>query len=112
PRLVVALTPAPNVTGDPNAGRELFRAGACPTCHTLRGVSEANGIVGPNLTNITLRPTLAGGAIQNTPENLARWIKNAPAIKPGIAMPAFDNLSDQQTRDLAAFLYSVPYNVQ
>jgi len=60
---------------------------------------------------MTLRPTIGGGAIQNSPDNLARWIKNAPSIKPGIAMPAFDTLTDQQTRDLAAFLYSVPYNL-
>jgi len=73
---------------------------------------QASGVIGPNLTNITLRPTLGGGAIQNTPENLARWIKNAPSVKPGIAMPAFESLTDQQVRDLAAFLYSVPYNVQ
>jgi len=109
--LVAALTPAPNVSGDPNAGRQLFATGACPSCHTLRGVPQANGVTGPNLTNITLRPTLAGGELQNTPENLARWIKNAPSIKPGIAMPPFESLTDQQTRDLAAFLYSVPYNV-
>ena len=109
------LTPAPNVPGNPDAGRQLFLAGTnpqCPSCHTLRSVPQATGIIGPNLTNITLRPTIGGGgAIQNTPENLARWIRNAPSIKPGIAMPAFDTLTDQQARDLAAFLYSVPYNV-
>ena len=87
-------------------------SGACPSCHTLRGVPSASGVVGPNLTNITLRPTFGGGVIQNTPDNLARWIRNAPSIKPGIAMPPFeDQLSEQQSRDLAAFLYSGPYNL-
>jgi cytochrome c1 len=61
---------------------------------------------------MTLRPTIAGGVIQNTPENLARWISNAPSIKPGTAMPPFPTLTDQQTRDIAAFLYAVPYNPQ
>jgi cytochrome c oxidase subunit 2 len=78
----------------------------------LRGVSEATGIIGPNLTNITLRPTLAGGAVPNTPENLARWMMNPPALKEGAAMPPIQSLSEQQARDVAAFLYSVPFNAQ
>ena len=110
PRLLAVLTPAPRVAGDPNAGRQLFAANGCAACHTLRGVPQANGIAGPNLSNITLRPTLAAGAVPNTPENLANWIKNAPSMKPGTAMPPFESLTDPQTRDLAAFLYSGPYN--
>ena len=86
--------------------------GGCGTCHTLRGVPEATGIIGPNLTNITLRPTLAGGAVPNTPENLVRWIMNPPGLKEGAAMPPMQSLSEQQARDIAAFLYSVPFNAQ
>jgi len=112
------LTPAPNVPGNPEAGRQLFTSSTvfppsgCGTCHTLRGVPEATGVIGPNLTNITLRPTLAGGAVPNTPENLVRWIMNPPALKEGAAMPPMQSLSEQQARDVAAFLYSVPFNAQ
>jgi cytochrome c1 len=70
---------------------------------------NATGAIGPNLTNMVLRPTLAGDQIQTTPENLARWIVNPVAMKPDTKMPAL-GVSDQEARDLAAFLYSLPYN--
>ncbi len=107
PRL--ALTPAPNVPGDPNHGRELFLARGCGGCHTLYGVEGATGVAGPNLTNVTLRPTIAGNTIPNTPENLARWIMDPPSLKPGTAMPSL-GLSQQEAQDVAAFLSSLPYN--
>jgi cytochrome c len=58
---------------------------------------------------MVLRPTIAGDQIPNTPENLARWIVNPPALKPGSPMPVL-GITDPEARDLAAFLYSVPYN--
>lgn len=112
-----ALTPAPNVPGDPQRGRTLFTdstimaPSGCGTCHTIRGVPGATGTVGPNLTNVALRPTIAGETIQNTPENMVRWIADPPATKPGALMPKV-NVTDAQARDLAAFLYAQPYNVQ
>jgi cytochrome c1 len=109
------LTPAPNVQGDAERGRSLFMSSSitqpsgCGTCHTVRGVPGASGVVGPNLTNVSLRPTLAGDTIQNTPENMMRWIMDPPATKPGALMPKL-NVTDAQARDLTAFLYSQPYN--
>jgi cytochrome c1 len=50
--------------------------------------------------------------VPNTPENLARWIQNPPALKEGAAMPPMQNLNEQQARDVAAFLYSWPFNPQ
>ena len=109
------LTPAPNVQGDPERGRTLFleasivQPSGCGTCHTIRGVPGANGVVGPNLTNVSLRPTIAGDTIPNTPENMTRWIVDPPATKPGALMPKL-SVTDAQARDLTAFLYSQPYN--
>ena len=109
------LTPAPNVAGDPERGRTLFldasiiQPAGCGTCHTIRGVPGATGIVGPNLTNVGLRPTLAGDTLSNTPENMVRWILDPPATKPGALMPKL-GVTDAQARDLAAFLFSQPYN--
>jgi cytochrome c1 len=103
------LTPAPNVPGNPENGRRVFIARGCGACHTLTGVPTAAGIVGPNLTNVVLRPTLAGDSIPMTPENLTRWILNPPALKPGTAMPAL-GLTEQEAQDVTAFLYSQPYN--
>ena len=112
---MLPLTPAPQVAGDPNRGRQLFAdarivtPAGCASCHTIRGVPGATGIVGPNLTNVVLRPTLAGETIPNNADNLVRWIMNPPALKPGALMPNL-GVSDQDARDLAAFLASQPYN--
>ena len=104
-------TPAPGVSGDPVNGRRLIQEKGCGGCHTLSGVPGATGVAGPNLTNIALRPTLAGESIPNSPEMLQRWLMNPAAIKPGTAMPNL-GLSDQDARDLVAFLESQPHNLQ
>ncbi|HEY3118154.1 MAG TPA: cytochrome c, partial [Chloroflexota bacterium] len=112
---MVPLTPAPQVTGDPNRGRQLFvdarivTPAGCASCHTIRGVPGATGIVGPNLTNITLRPTLAGDTIPNNSTNLVRWIMDPPSLKQNALMPNL-GVSQQDAQDLAAFLASQPYN--
>ena len=103
------LTPAPGVPGSPENGRTLFASKGCVGCHTLTGFPGATGVEGPTLTNMPLRPTIAGETIQNSPENLARWIQDPPSLKPGTRMPNL-GLSSQEARDLAAYLYSVPYN--
>ncbi|MPZ15891.1 MAG: c-type cytochrome [Chloroflexi bacterium] len=110
---VTKLTPAPTVPGDPEHGRQLISTKQCPTCHTVQGVQGATGTLGPNLTNVALRPTLAGDTIQNSPSNMARWIMDAPSEKQGTAMPSMQQmagLTDQEARDIVAFLYSQPYN--
>lgn len=111
-----ALTPAPGVSGNPEVGRQLFTSASvfppsgCATCHTLAAVPSSSGLIGPNLNNVTLRSTLGGGAVQTSPENLVRWIMNPSTMKPGAAMPAMPGITEQQARDLAAYLYSLPYN--
>jgi len=61
------------------------------------------------LTNVVLRPTLGGDRIENTPENMARWIMDPPGMKSGATMPNL-GLNQQEARDIAAFLFSHPYN--
>ena len=110
PRPMTAdLRPAPGVPGDPNNGMALFTARGCVACHTIRPMDNATGAIGPNLTNMALRPTIAGEEIQNTPDNMVRWIMNPPAMKAGARMPVL-GVSDPEARDLTAFLYSLPYN--
>lgn len=106
---VAPLMAAPGVPGDPNAGRTLFATKGCPGCHTVQHVPTANGAVGPNLTNVVLRPTLGGDRLENTPDNMAHWIMDPPGMKPGTAMPNL-GLNQQEARDIAAFLFSHPYN--
>jgi cytochrome c oxidase subunit 2 len=85
-------------------GRQVFTATACVGCHAVRGISS--GQVGPDLTHVGARRTLAGGVLKNTPEELARWLRDPPALKPGSLMPAL-GLTDGQVQDLVAWLSSL-----
>ncbi|MEX2044932.1 MAG: c-type cytochrome, partial [Opitutus sp.] len=66
-------------------GRGLFAAKTCNTCHTVRG-HAASGILGPDLTHMGSRSTIAGGLLENNREQLHRWIHNPEAVKPGNKM--------------------------
>jgi cytochrome c oxidase subunit II len=76
----------------PSTGSALTGAGLvqahCAACHTIRG-TEAGGIVGPDLTHLMSRRTIAGGTLPNDPDHLADWITHSQQIKPGTKMPAF-----------------------
>ena len=63
-----------------------FNAAGCSTCHTIRGTS-AHGDVGPDLTHVATRTTLAALAIPNRPDYLAHWLIEAQQVKPGAGMP-------------------------
>ena len=59
--------------------------------------------MGPDLTHVGSRAIIASGILDNTPENMARWIKDPPAEKPGSLMPNL-HLSDQDVNALVAYL--------
>jgi cytochrome c oxidase subunit 2 len=86
-------------------GRELFVNLGCGACHTVRGVSE--GRLGPDLTLVGARHSLAAGALKNGVGNLAGWIASAQHLKPGNRMPSYDQLEGRQLRALAAYLESL-----
>ncbi len=86
-------------------GRETFFQSACVGCHAIQG-TKAQGKAGPDLTHIGSRRTLAAGLLDNTPENMARWIANPQEIKPGNKMPN-QNLSQEQVDALVAYLQSL-----
>jgi cytochrome c oxidase subunit II len=87
-------------------GEQVFLQNTCVSCHSIRGVSEA-GHVGPDLTHLGSRATLGTGVVDNTPDNLRRWISNVQAIKPGVLMPAFANLTSQDLDALVSYLESL-----
>jgi cytochrome c oxidase subunit 2 len=87
-------------------GREAFAHGACIACHTIAGLPQARGTVGPNLTHVGSRTTLAGATLPNTTDYLRRWIADAPGLKPGALMPAMP-LPDDQLAALVAYLQSL-----
>ncbi|TAG27585.1 MAG: cytochrome c oxidase subunit II [Verrucomicrobia bacterium] len=66
-------------------GRKLFRAKNCITCHAVRG-HEGVGVNGPDLTHFGSRTTLAAGLLENSKENLHRWVKYPEEVKPGNKM--------------------------
>ncbi len=74
----------PESTSLAGEGKRIFSTAACIACHTVNGVSA--GIVGPNLTHVGSRTTLAGGVFPNTPGEMAKWIADAPGRKPGAIM--------------------------
>ncbi|MEX1022002.1 MAG: cytochrome c oxidase subunit II, partial [Dehalococcoidia bacterium] len=86
-------------------GQQVFLGAACVYCHTIEGTS-ASGTVGPDLTHLGSRATLAGGTIENTPANLAQWVANPPSIKPGTQMPP-TSLSGDALNALLAYLESL-----
>ena len=66
----------------------------------------ARGDIGPNLTHLASRMTLAALTIPNTPPELAAWIRNPQAIKPGTRMPDL-GLSTPQVHAIVTFLESL-----
>lgn len=98
----------PRPSDDPSvlAGREVFfGAGGCISCHAIRGTPAA-GILGPDLTHVGSRSTIAAGVLDNTPDNLVRWINEPHDVKPGNLMLDM-GLSDEQARQVAAYLLSL-----
>ena len=61
----------------------------CADCHTVRG-TLAGGRLGPDLTHLMSRQTIAAGVLPNTPGNLAAWIADPQGIKPGARMPSLE----------------------
>jgi cytochrome c oxidase subunit II len=86
-------------------GRHVFETAACMNCHSVRG-TVANGLFGPDLTHLMSRGTIAAGAVENTPENLKRWVADPGAFKPGALMPSM-NLSPEQLDQLTAYLITL-----
>jgi cytochrome c oxidase subunit II len=87
---------------DAAQGSELFQQMTCGNCHNIAGTS-AQGKIGPDLTHVAGRLTLAAGRFKNTPANLARWLADPQAVKPDSHMPNFQ-LTDVQVRQLTGYL--------
>lgn len=89
-------------------GQEVFFGKACNACHTIRG-HAINGMpalsaIGPDLTHVGSRVSIAAGALPNNPDAIRRWIRHTKFIKPGTLMPAFADLPEEDLRALAVYL--------
>jgi cytochrome c oxidase subunit 2 len=85
-----------------SAGERLFMTSQCASCHRIAGTS-AQGTVGPDLSHVASRTTLASATIPNTPAQLAAWVTNPQAIKPGDRMPDL-GLSRGEVAEIVAYL--------
>ena len=93
------------IGGDPKQGAILLSAHGCGGCHTIPGVSGANGTIGPPLTGYARRVYVAG-KLPNQLDNLMRWIRYPQSIEPGTAMPSLP-VNEPEARAMAAYLYTL-----
>lgn len=92
-------------------GKEVFMRSACVGCHRVNG-TIAQIDIGPDLSHVGSRETIASGILDNTVENLVAWIEEPAALKPGIDpdddsrfMPAFrGTLTPDEIRAVAQYL--------
>lgn len=96
-----ASAPTP-VPGTPLASGESIFATTCGACHAVRGTS-ALGRVGPDLTHLASRMTIAAGLVDNTPKTLTEWIRDPQAMKPGVMMPVM-HLPPNELASVVAYL--------
>jgi cytochrome c2 len=92
------------VGGDPSRGEAMFIQYGCGSCHALKNVRNATGMVGPPLDGVALR-VIIGGHLSNTPENMEKWIRDPQHVSPGTAMPDL-GVGEGDARDITAFLYT------
>jgi cytochrome c oxidase subunit II len=83
-------------------GQEVFLGSSCAMCHAIGG-TPAGSRVGPDLTHLASRRTIAAGTLLNTRGNRAAWIVDPQAIKPGAKMPP-NVLSPADLQALLAYL--------
>ena len=97
-----ARTPTDQVA---RRGQEVFLASTCVMCHAIEG-TPAGSRVGPNLTHLASRRTIAAGTLPNTRGHLAGWILDPQQIKPGVRMPP-NALTPADLQALLAYLESL-----
>jgi cytochrome c oxidase subunit 2 len=100
-----AAPAAPPADGSAADGLQLFTDLSCAGCHTIRGTPAA-GMLGPDLTHVWSRQTLAAGTLQATDRNLRRWIVDPQRIKLGAVMPPTE-LTPSQLDALVSYLESL-----
>jgi L-cysteine S-thiosulfotransferase len=91
------------VGADAARGRAVIVEKGCQACHRIPGVGAPFGRVGPDLEGLEQRAVIAG-TLPNRPDRLVAWLIDPPRWSPDTAMPPL-GLTDQQAKDVAAYLY-------
>jgi cytochrome c oxidase subunit II len=92
----------PPASAAARAGRAAFMSDGCASCHAIRGTA-ARGDVGPDLTHVGSRASIAALTLPNTAAAMAAWLRDPQHVKPGNRMPDLD-LSRRDIRSLVAYL--------
>lgn len=92
-------------TDSERRGQQVFLNAPCIMCHTIQG-TQAGATIGPNLTHVASRTTLAAGTLPNTRGHLSGWVVDAQAIKPGNRMPP-NSLNPNDLQALLDYLQSL-----
>ncbi|HEY1498554.1 MAG TPA: cytochrome c oxidase subunit II [Acidobacteriaceae bacterium] len=90
-------------TSEAQAGKQIFLAGPCSMCHTVRGTT-AGGTVAPDLTHIAGRQMIAANCFPNNDAYLEAWITHAQSLKPEAQMPNLTQFTGEQLQDLVQYL--------
>jgi cytochrome c oxidase subunit 2 len=98
----VAAPARPPASGPARAGATAFARDGCSSCHTIRG-TPARGRVGPDLTHVGSRASIAALTLPNTARALRDWLRDPQHAKPGNRMPDL-GLSRSDIRALVAYL--------
>jgi cytochrome c oxidase subunit 2 len=88
-----------------SAGQGVFLQKPCAACHSIRGTS-AKGSVGPDLTHVGSRATIAAGLLERTRGTLAAWVADPQTLKPGNYMPMVP-LQSHELRQVSAYMESL-----
>lgn len=91
--------------GDVHKGAAAVERYGCGSCHVIPGISGATGLAGPPLSGIANRIYIAG-VLQNTPDNMIRWIKDPKAVDEKTVMPNV-GVTQQDAIDIAGYLYTL-----
>lgn len=84
-------------------GERLFVGGVCSSCHTVRGTT-ASGTIGPDLTHVAARATIAAGSLPTSLGNFEGWIANPQGVKPGTLMPRVAEFGGPELQAIAKYL--------
>jgi mono/diheme cytochrome c family protein len=83
-------------------GKRAIERVGCAACHTIEGIDWPQGRNAPVLAGVDRRGLIAG-ELPTRPDMLAAFVRDAPSLVPGTAMPAMP-LSEAEARDVAAYL--------
>jgi cytochrome c oxidase subunit 2 len=84
------------------AGYNYVTTRQCAMCHNVAG-TPAGGRVGPDLTHLASRRSIAAGTLPMSEGNLYGWVADPQSVKPGTKMPTI-GLEPSELHAVVAYL--------